>query len=55
MQVRVCYILYIDESICSCGNLNLMFELGTENKLQTLEFYLNNIPRGGNSFNMKFT
>ena len=37
MQVWVCPILYIDESISSYGNLNLMFEMGTENELQTLE------------------
>lgn len=55
MQVRVCPICYIDETISSYDNLNLMFGLATENELQILKFYLNNKPRGGNSFNMEFT
>jgi hypothetical protein len=55
MQNRVSPTYYINISISSKSNVNVMFVLTINNWSQILELYLNSKPRRENSYKMMFT
>jgi hypothetical protein len=55
LQIRVSQAHYVRVSICSDKSVNSMCGFAKINRINTLELYLNNITKRGNSSSMELT